>query len=222
MCKCCQNVLYRGCKTNKQTTTHPAEGPGLRRAVGEAAWTPLDRSDVVGRAGATRPVVKVGRITGCEAVCVCLLAKRLFLSAWFSLWRLDDPVCVEMAAGKPSLTRLYASKIHLCGSVFCFLHNLASSDCRGYRFDVIGVLAEGLSVCHLDHIVRAHWHLGAGVNYGHPRNLTTTSCRRLINLKMIDTVKLWAEVLLKVLHGVFAHAVMSESLMAAKWLHEMC
>lgn len=38
---------------------------------------------------------------------------------------------------------------------------------------------------------------------------------------MIGTVKLWGKALLKVLHGVFAHAVILQRLIAAKGLHEI-
>lgn len=53
-----------------QTATRAAGGPGLRRAVQWARLRELRGS--AGRAGATRPAVKVGRITGVRvSVCFC-------------------------------------------------------------------------------------------------------------------------------------------------------
>lgn len=154
---------------------------------------------MVGRAGATRPVVKVGRMTRCEAVCVFLLAKRFFLSSWFSLWRLDDPVCVETVTGKPVLNNIHVD-FWLTAEAFCTIWR------RQIVEDIdlmLVVLAEGLSVCHVDHILQAHWHRGAEMNHGHPRNLTTTS---------------------KLLQTFYQHLddVILQRLVAAKWMLGMC
>lgn len=63
-------------------------------------------------------------------------------------------------------------KIHLCRSDFSFLHILASSDSRGCRFDVKGVLAGGLCVIYIissgpSNTGKLIWIMGM--------NLTTTS-----------------------------------------------
>ena len=154
-----------------------ARQPELRRSVQTSGPR---RSDPAGGQGGACDCLR-GGVCVCVCVCVCVnvnvcvcVAECLFLSAWFSLWRLDDPVCVKKNAnlGSSSSTRLYPSQIHISGSRCCFLHIFLR---RGNGWAVLGALAEGLAVCHVDHIVRLTHRRSWQELWAPFRNLTTSS-----------------------------------------------
>ena len=109
-----------------------ARQPELRRSVQTSGPR---RSDPAGGQGGACDCLRGGVcVCVCVWVCVCVnvcvcVAECLFLSAWFSLWRLDDPVCVKKKRQPGQLvlnTTLPKSDPHLRLSLLLSAHFPAS------------------------------------------------------------------------------------------------
>lgn len=132
--------IYRGCKETERpdcdtpcwrSRTLASGGRGSpNSALRCAGW-------LADRAGATRPPVKVGRIPDswfwfCLCFC-CLKSGSCQLDC--SLWRLDDPVCVEkLQPAKTAFDATWTNK-HKPQQVW-FLLALSASGYRGYGFEL--------------------------------------------------------------------------------------